>query len=127
MSPFDHPSEFAETIGVLGKTLCDQGLDAAVAGLLTMRIGIVAPVGVNDLGLLKRPTVHAADRRDRIDRGQQLREVVPVRASQDRTDRRAVGVYEEVVLGARSRTIRGFGPVFRPPQWPPRRGIDGSV
>lgn len=114
VSAFDHPSEFAETTAVLGTTSRDHGPDAAFAQPLTMRVGIVAPVGIDDLRLLKRSTAHTADRRDCIDQGQQLRDVVSVCAGQDRTDRSTMGVYEDVVLGTRSRAIRGVRASFSP-------------
>ena len=48
----------------------------------------------------------AADRGNRVDQRQQLRDIVAVRAGQDRADRNAVRVYEDVVLGPWSRAIR---------------------
>lgn len=47
----------------------------------------------------------SANRWNRVDQPQQLRDVVDIRGSQDRGDRRAVGVGDDVVLGTGSRSI----------------------
>jgi hypothetical protein len=114
VSPFDDPTAFAEAATVFGAAPCDDRPDAALAKSATMRIGIVATVGVNDLGLAKRPTACAANLRDGVDQRQQLRDIVAIRACQNRADRNAVCVYEHVVLGPRSRAIRGVRPSFWP-------------
>jgi hypothetical protein len=124
VSPFDDPTAFAEAATVFGAAPCDDRPDAALAKSATMRIGIVATVGVNDLGLAKRPTACAANLRDGVDQRQQLRDIVAIRACQNRADRNAVCVYEHVVFGPRSRAIRGVRPSF----WPAptaRTGLDG--
>ncbi len=76
--------------------------------------GIVATIGVDDAGLLKRSATNAANGWNRINERQQLRDVVGVRASQDRNERNAVGVYEDVVLGTGSRAIGGVRASFSP-------------
>ncbi len=76
MSPFNHPAKFAETAAMFGAALRNDRLDAAFAQSLTMRVGIVAPISIDDLGLLKRPAACTADRRNRVDERQQLGDVV---------------------------------------------------
>jgi len=114
VSPLDHPAKFTETTAVLGPALCDHRLDATFAKFPAVWFGVVAAIGVNDFGLPKRPATYAANRRNRIDKRQQLGDIVAVRASQDRGDGDAVCVDEDVVLGTGSRAIRGVRASFSP-------------
>jgi hypothetical protein len=114
VSPFDDPTEFAEAAAVFGAAPGDDRSDASLAKSAAMRIRIVATVGVDDLGLAERSAACAANRRDSVDQRQQLRDIVAVRAGQDRADRNAVRVYEDVVLGPWSCAIRGVWPSFWP-------------
>jgi hypothetical protein len=54
VSTFNHPSEFTEPASMLGSTLRDDSFERAVAKCLTIGLGVVAAIGVNSLGLLKR-------------------------------------------------------------------------
>ena len=54
MSTFDNPAEFAQSTAVFCAALGDYWFDAALTQPLTMRFGVVAAVGVDDFGLLKR-------------------------------------------------------------------------
>jgi hypothetical protein len=85
VSMLDHLAKFAKTTAVLGPALCDHRLDAAFAKFPAMWFGVVAAIGVNDFGLVKRPATYTADRRNRIDKRQQLGDVVAVRAGRDGT------------------------------------------
>lgn len=114
MSPFDDPPEFAEAAAVFGAAPGDDRSDAALAKSAAMRVGIVATVGVDDFGLAKRSAASAANRWDRVDQRQQLRDIVAVRAGQDGADRNAVRVYEDVVFGPWSCAIGGVWPSFWP-------------
>ncbi len=114
MRTFDHPTIPAQTTAMLGPALGDHGLDTAFAQRATMSGGIVAAIGIDDAGLLKRSATNAANGWNRINERQQLRDVVGVRASQDRNERNAVGVYEDVVLGTGSRAIGGVRASFSP-------------
>lgn len=67
MSPFDDPTEFAEAAAVFGATPGDDRSDAAFAKSAAMRVGIVATVSVEDLGLAKRSAASAANRWDNVD------------------------------------------------------------
>jgi hypothetical protein len=114
VSPFNHPAKFAKTVTVFGAAFCDHWLDAAFAKLLAMQLGIVAAIDIDDFGRLKRSTACTANRWNRVDKRQQLSDVVAVRAGQDCADRNAIGVYEDVVLGTGSRAIRGVRTRFSP-------------
>ncbi len=116
MRTFDYPTILAQTTAMLGPALGDHGLDTAFAQRATMSGGIVATIGVDDAGLLKRSATNAANGWNRINERQQLRDVVGVRASQDRNERNAVASTRTWCLEpGRARSV-GFGPVFRPPQ-----------
>ncbi|CAN0624410.1 protein of unknown function [Burkholderia multivorans] len=54
VSPFDDPTEFSEATAMFGAAPGDDRPDAALAKSAAMRIGIVATVGIDDLGLAKR-------------------------------------------------------------------------
>ncbi|CAG4923150.1 hypothetical protein R52603_05138 [Paraburkholderia saeva] len=93
---------------------CDHRFDAAFAQSLTMRVGIVTTIGIDDLGSLKWSAARAADRGNRVNERQQLGDIVAVRAGQDGADGNAIGVYEDMVLGTGSRAIRGVRASFSP-------------
>lgn len=114
VSPFNYPPEFSQTAAMLGTAPRDHRLDASLAQALTMGIGIVATIGIDDLGLLKRSAVHAADRRNCVDQRQQLGDIIAIRTCQNGADRNAIGVYEDVVLGTWSRAIRWVRTRFSP-------------
>lgn len=114
VSTFDNPAEFAQATAVFCPALGEHRFDAALAKPLTMRLGVVATVCVDDFGLLKRATAHAANWRDRVDERQQLGDVVAVRPGQDCADGDAICVDEDVMLGTWSRAIRGVRTSFSP-------------
>ncbi|KVU28341.1 hypothetical protein WK65_08115 [Burkholderia ubonensis] len=58
---------------MLSAALRDHRLNATLAQPLTMRVGVVAPVGIDGLELLKRSAARATDRRNCVDERQQLR------------------------------------------------------
>jgi hypothetical protein len=114
MTTFDNPSEFAQTTPVLCAALGNHRAEAALAKLLTMRLGVIATVCVDDFGLLKRSAAYAAHRWNGVNEWQQLGDVVAIRACQDRADRNAVGVYQDVMLGTWTCAIRGVRSSFSP-------------
>ena len=110
----DPQYQFSQTTAVFCPAPGNHRLDAALAKFLAMRLGVIATVCVDDFGLLKRSATYAANRWNGVDQWQQLGDVVAIRACQDRADRNAVGVYEDVVLGTWSRAIRGVRTSFSP-------------
>lgn len=114
MGTFDHPAEFSQATAVFCPALGNHRLDAAITKFLAMRLGVIATVGVDDFRFLKRPAAHAADRWNGVYQGQQLGDVVTIRAGQDHADGNAIGVYEDVMLGTWSRAIRGVRARFSP-------------
>lgn len=67
MRPFDDPAEFTQTTAMFSSTLCDHRFDATITQALTVRLGVVTAIGVDDFGLAKRSTACAANRWNRID------------------------------------------------------------
>lgn len=113
MSAFDDPTEFFEAAAVFGAPPGDDRSDAAHAKSAAMRVGVVATVGVDELGLATRSAASAANRRDSVDERQQ-RNIVAVRAGHDHADRSTVRIYEDVVFGAWSCAFGGVWPGFLP-------------
>ncbi len=113
-STFDNPAEFAQTTAVLCPAPGNHRLDASLAKFLAMRLGVVATICIDNLGFLKRPATYAANRWNGVNQRQQLSDVVAIRARQDRADGNAIGIDEDVVLGAWSRAIRGVRTSFSP-------------
>ncbi|VVE54379.1 hypothetical protein PSP20601_04904 [Pandoraea sputorum] len=114
MSTLDNPAEFAQATAVFCPAPGEHRFDAALAKPLTMRLGIVATVCVDDFGLQKRLAAHAANGWDRVDERQQLGDVVAVRAGQHCADGDAICIDEDVMLGTWSRAIRGVRARFLP-------------
>jgi hypothetical protein len=112
VSTLDRPAKFAEAAAVLGPALCDHRFDAAFAKFGAMLFGVVAAIGVNDFGFLKRPATYTANRRNGINERQQLSDVVAVRAGRDGTDGDAIRIDEDVMFGTGSRAIRGVRASF---------------
>ncbi len=116
MRTFDYPTILAQTTAMLGPALGDHGLDTAFAQRATMSGGIVAAIGVDDAGLLKRSATNAANGWNRINERQQLRDVVGVRPVRIATRGTPLASTRTWCLEpGRARSV-GFGPVFRPPQ-----------
>ncbi len=114
MRAFDHPTILAKSAAVFGPALRDHWLDTAIAQGSPMPLAVVTAIGVDDARPLNRVAAQAANRWNRVDQRQQLHNIVDVRASQDRGERCAVGVGDDVVLGAGSRAISGVRASFWP-------------
>ncbi len=116
MLAFNDPAIFAKAAVVFGTALGDHWLDTAIAQRSSMSLGVVSTIGIDPTRSVQWVAAQSAHRWNRVNQRQQLRDVVDVRAGQDRGKRRAVGVGDDVVLGTGARAIGGFGPVFGPPQ-----------
>ena len=107
VSLFNDPSEHAQPNAMFSAASRDHRFDAAFAQSSTMRIAIVAAIGVDDLWSLKWSTARATDRGNRVDERHQLGDVVAVRVAEDSADGNAIDVYKDVVLRTGSQAIRG--------------------
>lgn len=84
---------------MFGTALGDHGLDTAIAQRTSMSLGVVTAIGIDHTRSLQWVAAQSANRRNRVDQRQQLRDGVDVRTCQDRGERGAVGVGDDVVLG----------------------------
>ncbi|KGV48945.1 hypothetical protein X900_3397 [Burkholderia pseudomallei BDU 2] len=114
MRAFHDPATFAKATAMFGTALCDHRLDTAIAQRLPMSLGIVTMIGIDHTRSVQWVAAQSANRRNRVDQRQQLRDVIDVRADQDRGERRAVRVGDDVVLGTGSRSIGRVWPSFWP-------------
>ncbi len=114
MRAFNDPAIFAKAAAVFGAAPGDHRLDTALAQHSPMSLEVVTSIGVDHTRSAQRVAAQSANRRNRVDQGQQLRDVVDIRTGQDRGERRAVGVGDDVVLGTGARSIGGVWPSFWP-------------
>jgi len=114
MRAFNDPAMFAKAAAVFGTAPGNHWLDTAIAQCSSMSLGVVTAIGVDNARSLQWVATQSANRRNRVDQRQQLRDVVDVGASQDRGERRAVGVGDDMVLGTGSCAISGVWPSFWP-------------
>jgi len=99
------PALGAEAGTVLAAPSADQGRDAACPQSSPVAVVVVAAVGEQAAGLLERVPDAAAQRRHRVEQGEQLRDVVAVATGQQAGERDAAGFDDEVVLGARAAAV----------------------
>ncbi|AJX32153.1 Uncharacterised protein [Burkholderia oklahomensis] len=114
MRAFDNPPIFAQAAAMFGAAFGNYRLDAAIAQRSSMSLGVVTAIGVDHARSAQWVAAQSANRRNRVDQRQQLRDVVDVRPGQDRGERGAVGVGDDVVLGTGSRAIGRVWPSFSP-------------
>ncbi len=84
MRAFDDPAIFAKAAAMFGTALGDHRLDTAIAQRASMSLRVVTAIGVDHTRSLQWVAAQSANRRNRVDQRQQLRDVVDVRAGQDR-------------------------------------------
>jgi hypothetical protein len=112
---FDRPPQRAESAAVLGVSFREHWFDAALAELLAVRLGVVSAVALHDVGPLPGPSRLAGNRGNGVDQRRQLRDVMHVGAGEDRRQRNACGVGDEVMLAAAFAAIGRVRPGFLPP------------
>ncbi len=110
-----HPSHFAQSGAVGDAASGDHGFDTALPQQAAVLVEVVATVGVQASRLTARASVQAPDRRDRVQQGQQLCDVVPVAAGERDGDRGSVTVDDQMVLGAGAGAVDGRGADVIPP------------
>ena len=116
MDLLHHPAVGAQPRAVRGAAAGDHGRDALLPYLLAVLVVVVAAVSVDPVRALTGPPAAAAYRRDRLDQGHELGDVVAVAAGQRDRQRDAVRFGDQVVLRAGPGTVdrarAGFGPPF---------------
>lgn len=120
---FDDPAVDAQAGAVLGPAAGDDRADAQAAQVAAVGVVVVAAVGVQRIGAPAGTPALALDRRNSVDQGHELGDVVAVPAGQRGGERDTVRFHDHVVLAARPAPVPGDGPVFAPPfiarRWEP--------
>jgi hypothetical protein len=96
--------------------LGELGVDPAAVQRVAVRLRVIAPIALNQVRLADGTTGTPAQRRDRVDQRQQLGDVVAVRGRQQRRQRDAAGLGENVVLRPRLTAIGWVRSSFFPPR-----------
>ncbi|VWC35631.1 transposase Tn3 family protein [Burkholderia lata] len=105
MRAFYDPAIFSKAAAVFSAASGDHRLDTANAQRRSMWLGVVTAIGVDHARPLQLVASQSANRRNRIDQRQQLRDVVDLRTGQDCGERGTAGISDNVTLGTGSRTI----------------------
>jgi hypothetical protein len=131
--PFHHPAIDTQATSVSCPAFGQHGSDSPRSQLLPMGLRIIATIPLHTA----RPTSGAPTlpphRRDGLQQGQQLGDIVPMRAGHHRGHWNPLGIREHMMLTAALPTIGRIGPRFfphrRPPgdaDYQPRRGTNQS-
>jgi hypothetical protein len=102
---FDYPTSYTQTAAVFGATPGNLATDTLFSQGLAMRIRIVGPIGLYQSRFALGVSNLTCNRRNLFDQWQQLRDIVVVGASENRRQRNALRIREEVVFAARTTAI----------------------
>ena len=111
----DDPAVHAQARAMLFAAPGDHRGDPGLADLLAVLVVVIATVGVDPIRALAGPATAATYRRDGLDQGHELGDVVAVPAGQGDRQRDAVRFGDQVVLRAGPGTIDRARPRFGPP------------
>ena len=114
--PFHHPAKHAQAAAVGRSTPGQHRLDAPLANSPAVGLRVVASVALEALRSAARPAGFAAHAGNRVNQWQQLRDIVPIGSRQDRRQRRAAGIGDQVVFRACFSAVNGARPGLRPPK-----------
>lgn len=114
MRAFNDPAIFTQAAAMFGTVLGDHRFNTVIAQRSWMTLGVLTAVGVNHAQPTQWVPARFVNRRNRTDQRQQLSNVVGIRAGQDRGERGAVGVGDDMVLGTGGRAIGSVWPSFWP-------------
>jgi N-6 DNA methylase len=110
------PPRAAEAAAVRRPALRELRVDPASMRLIAMRLRIVSPVALDQAGFAPGPPGAAAQRRNGVDEGQQLGDVVPVRTREQRRQRDPTRFGENVMFRPRLTAIGWVRSSFFPPR-----------
>ena len=99
-----------------GAALGQVGLDPTAVEVIAVGLRIVSAITLNRVGLAPRTTRTSTQGRDGVDQRQQLGDVMPVGGRQDRDERNAARLGEDVVFGTRLAAIGWVRSSFFPPR-----------
>ncbi len=103
----DDPAHLAQSGAVGDAASGDQRLDAAFPQQAAVLVEVVAPVRIQTPGLAAGASPSSPNRRDGIEQGQELRDVVSVAAGEGDGKWGSVPVDDQVVLGAGAGAVDG--------------------
>ena len=112
----DDPAGATQVAAVRAPALRELRRNASSGELVTVRLGIVAAVPLDQAGLAHRPARTSAQRGHGVDQGQQLGDIVPVRRGQRRDERNPVRVGENMMLRPGFAAIGRVRSSFFPPR-----------
>ena len=112
----DNPSRCAQASAVRQSPPRQAALDTPLRQCLPVRLRIIRTIAQHSLGTGARSTAFAANGRNSIHQRQQLRHIVRIGAGQKRSQRHAVGVSNQMVLGTGLAAIRRIRSSFFPPR-----------
>ena len=101
--PLDDPPEDAQSAAVWRSPFRNAGLDATRAKLPSSGLGVVSTVCVDTVRSLSWTAPFARYSRNRVDQWRQLRDIMGVRAGQDRCEGGPIRVCDQMMLAARGR------------------------
>lgn len=110
------PSVFPKAAPMFGVSFGENGIDVFCPELLSMWFGIVAPVALDGVGLLARTTRLSPDRGDRLDERNQLGDIMSIGRGENRGERNALRIRDDVVFRSHFRSIRGVRARLAPPK-----------
>jgi hypothetical protein len=101
----DNPPRGTQAATMFGTATGDHRDDTALLQGSAMRVGIVSTIALQDLGLTLRAPYLASYRRNAVNQRNELSDIVIVGGRQDRIQRNALRICDEVVLAARTTAI----------------------
>ncbi len=110
----NHPAEDAQPAPMWRSPLRDVWADATRAELLAMWLRVVPAVGVDFVRSMSWTSPLAAYPRNRVHQRYQLRDIIGVRASQDRRKRDSIRICDQMMFAAWLASIRRIRPTFPP-------------
>ena len=113
---FHYPTMNAQAAVVRGISFGDDGVDANFPQCTTIRLRIVAAIGIQFGKAIARGSRPTLDRRNRIHQRQQFLNVMPVGRCRPSDNRRALSIGQQVMLGTGLSPVCGVGTgLFAPP------------
>lgn len=113
--PLYHPASAAEARAVDDTSAGDEGLDPALPQQAAVLVLVVAPVSEEPLGPVARASTTAPDPGYRVQKRDQLCDVMPISAGQGYSERGAETIDDHMVLGAGAAAIHRRRPDMSPP------------
>ena len=112
--PLHDPAEDAQPAAMRGAPPRQDGRDAQSPQPIPMGLGVIAPIALHPVRSLTGATAPPLNRRDGLDQGHELRDVVRVRAGQATGQGEALAIRNDVMLAPQLPSIRWIRARFFP-------------